>query len=89
MFLRKKTLLTMIKVLNGEVDNLKHKVSELESLNKRIKFSIDGNEVGKICLDSITDSIASFDSNGLTVNGEITVKCNEELRKGEVKNEAK
>ena len=74
MFLRKKTLLTMIEVLNGEVVNLKHKVSELEAFNntKKINFNIDGREFGEICLDN-TDSIVSTNSNGLTVRGEINI----------------
>ena len=77
MFIRKKTLLTMIEILKGEVINLKQKVSELEDLNstRKINFNIDGKEIGtitaeKICLAS-TEPIASFDSNGLIVKGEI------------------
>lgn len=77
MFIRKKTLLTMIEILKGEVINLKQKVSELEALNstRKINFNIDGKEIGtitaeKICLAS-TEPIASFDSNGLIVKGEI------------------
>ncbi|MBS5886303.1 MAG: hypothetical protein E6300_07580 [Clostridium sp.] len=79
MFIRKKTLLNMIEVLKGEVVNLKERVSELETLNtsKKINFNIDGKEIGtiiaeKICLAS-TEPIASFDSNGLTIKGEINI----------------
>lgn len=79
MFIRKKTLLNMIEVLKGEVVNLKQKVSELEALNntRKINFNIGGKEIGritteKICLAS-TGPIGSFDSNGLTIKGEINI----------------
>lgn len=79
MFIRKKTLLNMIEVSNGEITSLKKRVSELETLNtsKKINFNIDGKEIGtitaeKICVAS-TEPIASFDSNGLTVKGEINI----------------
>lgn len=79
MFIRKKTLLNMIEVLKGEVVNLKQKVSELEALNntRKINFNIGGKEIGritteKICLAS-TEPIGSFDSNGLTIKGEINI----------------
>lgn len=74
MFLRKKTLLTMIEVLNGEVANLKHKVSELEAFNntKKNNFNIDGKEVYKIFLDS-TESIVKSNSDGLIVKGKINI----------------
>lgn len=79
MFIRKKTLLNMIEVLKGEVVNLKERVSELETLNtgKKINFNIGGTEIGritteKICLVS-TEPIGSFDSNGLTIKGEINI----------------
>lgn len=74
MFLRKKTLLTMIEVLNGEVANLKHKVSELEAFNntKKINFNIDGREFGEICLDS-TESIVKINSDGLIVKGKMNI----------------
>ncbi|MDY4605254.1 hypothetical protein [Clostridium tertium] len=79
MFIRKKTLLNMIEVLKGEVVNFKQKVSELEALNntRKINFNIGGKEIGritteKICLAS-TEPIGSFDSNGLTIKGEINI----------------
>lgn len=79
MFIRKKTLLNMIEVSNGEITSLKKRVSELETLNtsKKINFNIDGKEIGtitaeKICVAS-TEPIASFDSNGLTVKGKINI----------------
>lgn len=83
MFIRKKMLLTMINILNGEVAYLKKKVSELESFNtsKKVNLNIDGNKVGvsatKICLAS-TEPIVSFDSKGLTVNGKVCIKGNKE-----------
>lgn len=79
MFIRKKTLLIMIEVLKGEVASIKERVSELESFNtsKKINFNIDGKEIGEITTEKIrldsTDSIASFDSNGLTVKGKINI----------------
>lgn len=87
MFIRKKTLLNMIEVSNGEIASLKERVSGLETLNtsKKINFNIDGKEIGritteKICLAS-TEPIVSLDSNGLlTVKGEININgCKEEL----------
>jgi hypothetical protein len=79
MFMRKNTLLNMIEVLKGEVVSLKERVSELETLNtgKKINFNIGGKEIGrirteKICLAS-TEPIGSFDSNGLTIKGEINI----------------
>jgi hypothetical protein len=74
MFLRKKTLLTMIEVLNGEVANLKNKVSELEAFNntKKINFNIDGKEVYKNFLDS-TESIVKINSDGLIVKGKMNI----------------
>lgn len=73
MFIRKKTLLNMIEVSNGEIASLKKRVLELEAFNtrKNIYLKIDDKEIGtitaeKICLAS-TEPISSFDTKGITV----------------------
>ncbi|MBS6503468.1 MAG: hypothetical protein KH415_17935 [Clostridium sp.] len=77
MFIRKKTLLTMIEVTNGEIASLKKRVSELEARNtsKEICFDIGGEEIGRIMASKVslatTEPIASFDSKGITINGGI------------------
>ncbi|WP_066895656.1 hypothetical protein [Clostridium nigeriense] len=98
MFIRKKTLLTMIEVLKGEVINLKQKVSELEALNntRKINFNIDSKEIGTITAEKIykanTKPILSCDSKGnVTINGKIAIKGkkNEALEEGGIVNENK